>query len=221
MVKGRTYAIGDVHGCLGQLKRLLRQCFKDNNDEKPRLILLGDYIDRGPDSRGVVEFLMAAQSCMGERLTCLLGNHEALALYSVAHRADIEAWIHNGGGATLRSYGVASIADIPIDHIVWLRSLPIHRDDGLRFFVHAGVNPGKPLDRQADVDLLWIREPFLSDRRIYPRFIVHGHTPTLTRTPDQQVNRVNIDTGAYLGGPLTAAVFDCVQAKPIAFLKED
>ena len=95
-----------------------------------------------------------------------------------------------------------------------------HHDDGRRFFVHAGIDPARPLDRQNRHDLLWMREPFLSDPRDYGRFIVHGHTPIKGGQPDLRVNRVNIDTAAVLGGPLTAAVFDEVQTAPIGFLQE-
>lgn len=92
-------------------------------------------------------------------------------------------------------------------------------DDGARLFVHAGVNPEKPLDAQGDRDLLWIRQPFLSDGRDYGRLIVHGHTPRLDGQPELRSNRVNLDTGAVYGGPLTAAVFTEGAVRPAAFLQ--
>ena len=98
--------------------------------------------------------------------------------------------------------------------------LTTHHDDGLRFFVHAGIDPTRPLDRQHRHDLLWMREPFLSDPRDHGRFIVHGHTPVRGGQPDLRANRVNIDTAAVMGGPLTAAVFDESKPAPIGFLQE-
>jgi serine/threonine protein phosphatase 1 len=217
---GRIYAIGDIHGCLAKLKGLVDRCKLDCGDEDTTLIFLGDYIDRGPDSRGVVEFLINAQSQLANKIICLRGNHEALALSSASDTTKTDAWLQNGGGQTLLSYGIATAAKIPSDHLMWFRSLPMYHDDDLRFFVHAGINPYKPLNQQDDHDLLWIREPFLSDRRSYNRLIVHGHTPSKTMLPEQKINRLNIDTGAYLGGPLTAAIFDDESIGPLGFLQE-
>ena len=112
-------------------------------------------------------------------------------------------------------------ANYPNAHVDWLRSLQLSHNDGRRFFVHAGIDPEKPLDAQQDSDLIWIREPFLSDRRDHGRLIVHGHTPLMTNKPDLRANRLNIDTGAVFGGPLTAAVFGDTEIKPIAFVQVD
>lgn len=215
----RTYAIGDIHGCLPQLKTLVARCKHDCGDQAIKMIFLGDYIDRGPDSRGVVEFLMDMQSRLDGDVICLRGNHEALALSSIGDDGEFDIWLLNGGIQTLRSYGVRTAAEICPRRLSWLRSLPLYHDDGLRFFVHAGINPNKSLSQQDDHDLLWIREPFLSDRRQYERLVVHGHTPNRNQLPDRQANRLNIDTGAYLGGPLTAAVFDDQSIGPLEFLQ--
>ena len=102
-----------------------------------------------------------------------------------------------------------------------MRSLPLRYDDGRRFFVHAGIDPEKPLDAQSDHDLIWIREPFLSDRRDHGRLIVHGHTPQSAGMPDLRSNRLNLDTGAVFGGPLTAAAFAAARRDPIGFLQVD
>ena len=99
--------------------------------------------------------------------------------------------------------------------------MPLSYDDGRRFFVHAGIDPDKPFNAQRDTDLFWIREPFLSDRRDHGRLIVHGHTPTKGRNPDLRANRLNIDTGAVFGGPLTAAVFGDTEVRPMAFVQAD
>ena len=125
-----------------------------------------------------------------------------------------------GGVATLRSYGVKRAHALPREHIEWLNALRMSYDDGRRLFVHAGVNPEAPLDSQLDVDLIWIREPFLSDARNYGRLIVHGHTPTDDGEPDLRINRLNIDTGAVYGGPLTAAVFDEDETMPVGVIQE-
>ena len=110
---------------------------------------------------------------------------------------------------------------MPGAHVHWLRSLPLSYDDGRRFFVHAGIDPDKRFNAQQDHDLFWIREPFLSDRRDHGRLIVHGHTPINGRKPDLRANRLNIDTGAVFGGPLTAAVFGDAEIKPITFVQAD
>jgi serine/threonine protein phosphatase 1 len=152
---------------------------------------------------------------------CLTGNHEDLALNAIDDPAEIDLWVvRNGGDKMLASYGVTRPSELPADHVAWLRALLTHHDDGLRFFVHAGIDPERPLDRQDRHDMLWMREPFLSDPRDFDRFIVHGHTPLRGGKPDLRTNRVNIDTAAVLGGPLTAAVFDESAAAPVEFLQE-
>ncbi|RTL50065.1 MAG: serine/threonine protein phosphatase [Bradyrhizobiaceae bacterium] len=203
----RTYAVGDVHGCLRQLKQLVELCEQDASEHDARFIFLGDYIDRGPDSRGAIKFLMALQHARPKQVICLMGNHEDMLLAATDHPDWEDRWLRNGGIQTLESYGVSNAYQIPKDHIDWLRQLPKFHDDGLRFFVHAGVDPHRPLAQQDDLDLLWIREPFLSSNKRFERLIVHGHTPTENGEPDIRTNRVNIDTGAVFGNPLTAAVF--------------
>jgi serine/threonine protein phosphatase 1 len=214
----RVYAIGDIHGSLSALCRLVAECERDADGQPMRLVFIGDYIDRGPDSFGVVDYVMGLQSRLGANVICLMGNHEALAL-SAIDDLNIENWILNGGGMTLRSYNASSVRELPAAHVAWLRSLQPSHDDGLRLFVHAGINPARPLERQDRHDLLWIREPFLSVQHDYGRLIVHGHTPTRTGMPDLRGNRLNIDTGAVYGGPLTAAVFGSEQRNPISFIQ--
>jgi len=217
----RTYALSDIHGCLDKLRRLVARCEADAAGGAAKFMFLGDYIDRGPDSRGVIEFIMAMQARDPDGVICLIGNHEDMALNAIDDPREIDLWVHrNSGDKALASYGVAQPSELPADHVAWLRALKTHHDDGLRFFVHAGIDPSRPLDRQERHDMLWMREPFLSDTREFGRFVVHGHTPIRSGQPDLRSNRVNIDTAAVLGGPLTAAVFEGGKAEPVGFLQE-
>ena len=143
----------------------------------------------------------------------------AMALGAIDGTGPVRVWLAQGGVATLESYGNVSPAELPRAHVDWMRALRLSYDDGRRFFVHAGVDPRKPLAEQEAVDMLWIREPFLSDTRGYGRLVVHGHTPMMTGAPDLRGNRLNLDTGAVFGGPLSAAAFDDTQTAPLAFLQ--
>lgn len=216
----RTYAIGDIHGSIELLRRLLARCDRDADGEPMSFVFLGDYIDRGPDSRGVIETLMALQARAGDAATFLMGNHEALCLDVLDDKIDPVSWLANNGEATLRSYGAKRPKDLPADHVAWLRALKLFHDDGLRFYAHAGIDPERALDAQDPRDLVWIREPFLSDMRNYGRLIVHGHTPRKSGAYDLRPNRLNLDTGAVYGGALTAAVFNDAQTEPVNFLQE-
>ena len=120
---------------------------------------------------------------MREHVIALKGNHEAWALAVLDGSLPAKAWLRNGGAATLSSYGASDVGELPKEHLDWLRSLPLTYDDGRRLFVHAGVDPKRPLDAQDEHDLIWIREPFLADSRDYGRLIVHGHTPLETASP--------------------------------------
>jgi serine/threonine protein phosphatase 1 len=214
-----TYAIGDIHGSLDKLRALFARCEAHAADRPMKLVFLGDYIDRGPESFGVVDFLLALQKRRGDGVVTLMGNHEDMALAVIDGDVAAPMWLSQGGAETLESYEAAQPGDIPRAHVDWMRALRLSYDDGRRFFVHAGVNPGVPLDAQNADDLLWIREPFLSDRRDYGRLIVHGHTPRETGLPELRGNRLNLDTAAVFGGPLTAAVFDETKTEPLGFLQ--
>lgn len=216
-----TYAIGDVHGCLAKLENLIARCDAHARGRAMRLVLLGDYIDRGPDSIGVVRFLMELGARRGDGVIALKGNHEAIVFDVLDGAVPVANWLAGGAAATLQSYGVDDPAALPRAHLDWLRALRWSYDDGRRFFVHAGIDPERPLDAQDTHDLIWMREPFLSDLRDYGRLIVHGHTPVTTGKPDLRPNRLNLDTAAVFGGPLTAAVFDDDRTAPLGFLQAE
>lgn len=215
-----TYAIGDIHGSYTKLINLYRHCVQHCGANAFRFVFLGDYIDRGKRSREVVEFLIRTQAGAPDQIVCLRGNHDDMLL-NAGERDGLALWLDNGGEATLRSYGVSRADDIPAGHLAWFASLPFAINDGKRFYVHAGIKPGVPLEQQSKNAMLWIREPFLSDPSDHGRFIVHGHTPIEAMTPELRSNRLNLDTGACFGGPLTAAVFDEKWIGPIAFITDD
>jgi serine/threonine protein phosphatase 1 len=213
----RIYAVGDIHGRLDLLDQLLRMIQLDNAERPPAerqtLIFLGDYIDRGPASPGVIERLLAGPP-EGFDCICLMGNHEELLLRSLSESATMYNWLVNGGKETLASYGVRvedhglnglaeALADaLPESHYGFLRGLGISVSFGDYFFVHAGVRPRVSLAEQATEDCLYIREPFLSHRGSFGKIVVHGHTPV--REPDVRANRIGIDTGGFFTGRLTA-----------------
>ena len=216
-----TFAIGDIHGCLDKLERLIAACEAHADGRPARWVFLGDYVDRGPDSRGVIELLMRRQQAQPGAVVCLRGNHEQMAIMAHADARAMPLWLANSGATTLRNYPETKgrIAD---GHLAWLDALPYCYDDGLRFFVHAGIDLSVPLEAQEDEVMLWMREPFLSecDDVDCGRFIVHGHTPLKGGRPDLRRHRVNLDTAAVLGGPLTAAAFDDSRGEPLAFLTD-
>jgi serine/threonine protein phosphatase 1 len=216
-----TFAIGDIHGCLDKLERLIAACEAHADGRPARWVFLGDYVDRGPDSRGVIELLMRRQQAQPGSIVCLRGNHEQMAIMAHADTRAMPLWLANSGATTLRNYPETK-GRIAGAHLAWLSALPLCHDDGLRFFVHAGIDLSVPLDRQDDEVMLWMREPFLSecDEVDCGRFIVHGHTPLKGGRPDLRKRRLNLDTAAVLGGPLTAAAFDDSHAEPLAFLTD-
>lgn len=199
-----TYAVGDIHGCDDLFMRLLEDIHRDADRHgcPARIVFLGDYIDRGPGSKEVLATLMAGPQRPGDEWICLAGNHEELMLQAAASELAAAHWLKLGGGATLESFG----GSVPGDVLAWCAALPAMFDDGERLFVHAGVRPGVPLARQQRRDLLWIRDEFLLSDADHGRLIVHGHTPDLAG-PTVRHNRINLDTGVYVAGVLTAARF--------------
>ena len=220
----RAYGVGDIHGRLDLLDELLEKIHEDIAQRKSREVLLvfvGDLIDRGPNSRQVLERLRTYEH-PGVQTVFILGNHEEVLLRILAGEADlITKWRWFGGSECLASYGVDASAltglsdddaitivrnAIPRDHVEFLESF----DDSCRFgdylFVHAGIRPGVEIDQQRQSDLRWIREPFLFDETDHGFIVVHGHTIR----PDVEIrpNRIGIDTGAFQSGVLTAIAIE-------------
>lgn len=216
----RIYAVGDVHGRLDLLEELaakIERDLKDQPADRTLEVFLGDYVDRGPQSRDVIEWLIKTPPLTGQRL-CLLGNHEDMLLAAAADPEVVPTWLHNGGDATLLSYGLetlpsapkavheAIVAAIPQRHLNFLNTLDRKVEFGSYLFVHAGINPERPLHDQDPRDMIWIREPFLRSADDFGRIVVHGHTPV--GQADFHDNRINIDTGAVFTGCLTALVLE-------------
>lgn len=215
-----VYAVGDVHGCYDELRALEQKIQLDAAKFRGRkiIIMLGDYIDRGPQSRRVIEHLMAPPP-KGFLRVCLAGNHEVAMLNYLDGYLSREPWLAVGGRETLYSYGVdpAHLANlyassdevderireaIPAGHIGFLRSLPVMVCSDEFVFVHAGIRPGIALEAQDEADLLNIRSDFLAAAHRLDRWVVHGHT--IVDVPTLDGRRLGIDTGAFQSGRLTA-----------------
>jgi diadenosine tetraphosphatase ApaH/serine/threonine PP2A family protein phosphatase len=208
MVEALTIAIGDIHGYADKLVSLLKWCEKLKAGSPAKYVFLGDYVDRGPSSRQVIDLLITKQEADKENVICLMGNHEDLLLRAAdpqRYDRDLVNWFINGGEQTLESYGVDDPTEIPAAHLRWMKELQTKLVESGRSFVHAGLRPGVPMRDQDPHDLLWIREPFLSFDGDHGTFVVHGHTPV--QAPDLRSNRINLDTGAGFGRRLTAAFF--------------
>jgi serine/threonine protein phosphatase 1 len=218
----RIYAIGDIHGRLDLLERAIAAIRSDVRDHGAAAltVTVGDYIDRGPQSRGVLDRLI--ENPFPTSYVALKGNHEAMFETFLADPESGSVWASQGGQETLQSYGVrlgplrrnADFAKaardlhaaLPASHSDFLRSLKTSFTRGCYFFCHAGVRPGVPLDRQSEEDLLWIRDAFLTSREDFGKIVVHGHTPVAE--PEVRANRIGIDTGAFASGRLTCVVLD-------------
>lgn len=226
----RSYAIGDIHGHLDLLQMAHARIAADRarvGDNAAPVVHVGDLVDRGPDARGVIEWLMAGLAA-GDNWVVLKGNHDRM--FSLFMREEPErdprlraeySFLHPriGGAATLASYGVRSAVDrpvaavhaearalVPSEHLAFLDARPLMLVRGDVVFAHAGIRPGVPLDAQVEDDLIWIRHEFLDDPRDHGCLVVHGHTAVDRAT--HYGNRVNIDSSAAYGGPITAVVIE-------------
>jgi serine/threonine protein phosphatase 1 len=227
----RIYAVGDVHGRNDLLERLLDRVeahIAAYPIDRPLVVFVGDYVDRGPSSRQVLDALVLRNS--HQNTICLRGNHERYVLDFLDNPVSLPHWLRLGGLETLRSYGLTadnsldapaqellamslSLAMYRNGHLDFLRSLPNSFVCGDFFFVHAGVRPGVPLDQQSDRDLLEIRKEFLLCTSSFGKIVVHGHTPVIKM--EIHSNRINIDTGAYATGRLTCVAIERNQLQMI------
>ncbi len=222
-----VFAIGDVHGCRELLAALMDGLVEDvaatraeaGEDVRSVVVFLGDYVDRGPDSSGVLDALVGLDRGQFDDMRFLRGNHEDTLLEFLDDASAGARWCAFGGDATLKSYGIAAPAPdassqewegarkafaraLPEEHVAFLRDLPYITTSGDYAFVHAGVRPGVLLAEQSLDDLLWIRDEFLDDDSRLEKVIVHGHTPE--PEPFHSFRRIGVDTGAYASGVLTA-----------------
>lgn len=219
----RVYAIGDIHGRVDLLDALHAAIVDDaaqHNALQQIIVYLGDYVDRGMESKATLERLLAGPP-QGFRAIHLKGNHEQAVLDFLKDAEFGMVWRNFGGLETLHSYGIADAASLgtvadfrgaqktfaaalPDAHLRFLQELRLSVSFGDYFFVHAGIHPDVRLERQREQDLLWIREPFLSSTADFGKIVVHGHTPE--PEPVIRSNRIGVDTGAYMTGVLTALV---------------
>ncbi len=213
----RVYAVGDVHGCAAALAQLLAWIRADlaaRPVARATQVLLGDLIDHGPDSAGVIDLLAGGTPVPGAALVALCGDHERMLLDALAgESAAATDWLAAGGGATLRSWGLpedlpraAWAANLPPAQLGFLRGLRLSYRAGDYLFVHAGLRPGVPPSRQRAEDLLSIRQPFLSEPAAFGVVVVHGHS--VAPMPEIAAHRIGLDTGAGLGGALSCAVLE-------------
>ena len=219
----RLYVIGDIHGRSDLLDRMVKEIERDlqkNPTADSLTVTLGDYVDRGPDSRGVLDRLV--HNPFPTKYIALKGNHEELFEAFLHDPSIASQWRRLGGLETLHSYGVSVTAvmigkgfeeasralrkAVPEEHLRFLGSLKLSMSVGEYFLCHAGVRPGIPLERQRAEDLLWIRDEFLNSRTSFGKVVVHGHTPIAS--PEVLPNRINIDTGAFATGRLTCLVLE-------------
>jgi len=208
---GKIFAIGDIHGCLEELIKLVEKIPISSADT---LVFLGDYIDRGPSSKGVIQYLIELSREYNSIF--LRGNHEDMMLKALVPNAgwDEEGlWAMNGGVATIKSYGEDKCL-IPKSHIEFIKSTILYHETENSIFVHAGANPAIPLDSHDPEYLMWVREPFIEDDSKWDKKVIFGHTPQ--RTPLILNNKIGIDTGCVFGKQLT-----CLELPGMVFYSVD
>jgi serine/threonine protein phosphatase 1 len=211
-----TYVIPDIHGRYDLLSRALADIAAHSAGDAGVIVAIGDYVDKGPESRQVIERLLSGFAG-GRRFVALKGNHDAMMAQALREPARMAAWIAKGGDAALKSYG-GDPAAVPQSHIAWLDQLRLMHIDTHRLYVHAGVDPELPLDRQSEATLLWKRYPKGYPGGFGERHVVHGHD----NDPDGPLlyqGRTNLDTLAWRTGRLTVGVFDDDRAGgPVDFI---
>ena len=208
----KIFAIGDIHGCYDQLKALVEKIPIDFS--RDTLLFIGDYIDRGPHSAEVVDYLIQLKKRVKE-VIFLKGNHEDM-LDKFLNGDDRFTYLLNGGQQTLDSYLKKTVQPesfpIPPDHVEFFKSLRLYYETEEFIFVHAGLRPRTPLETQSTEDLLWIRDNFISTKYDFGKRVIFGHTPL--KKPLVEPNKIGIDTGAVYGNALT-----CVQLPELLFFK--
>lgn len=198
----KTLVIGDIHGCAGPLNDLLAKI----TAHVDTIVFLGDYVDRGPDSKKVVDTVLDLQRQHG-RVIPLMGNHDFMFLSYLTKQGNQDLFLHVGGHETLKSYGITQEADhdpasaIPPDHLAFFNSLPLYWEDHHGIYVHAGLQPGRHLSQQKAQWCLWARNNFISTTFNFGKPVIFGHTTFSTPRVDD--NKIGIDTGAVYGGKLT------------------
>jgi serine/threonine protein phosphatase 1 len=201
---GRIFAIGDVHGCLDKLMVLMDRI--DIDFQKDQLVFLGDYVDRGPKSKEVVDYLIDLASKQ-DGLIFLKGNHEEM-LEKYLGGTDRRMFLENGGRATLKSYSIKDDkrreAVVPPEHVAFFNALHLYHETSSHIFVHGGLRPHIPLEKQDPWDMLWIRDEFIYSDFDFGKEVIFGHTPF--RQPLVLENKIGIDTGAVYGNKLTCVV---------------
>nr|HDM99729.1 serine/threonine protein phosphatase [Deltaproteobacteria bacterium] len=199
---GRIFAVGDIHGCVDKLRTLLGMIKLDW--DRDLMVFLGDYVDRGPDSRGVIELLLDLKKRHADRLIFLKGNHEWMFMQFLKGE-DHDFFLQNGGIETLESYSLEKgKTDMPQSHLDFLDNLDLYFETQDYIFVHAGLRSNIPISEQSQEDLLWIRSPFLKSSYDWGKRVIFGHTPF--SVPLIEANKVGIDTGAVYGGRLTCLI---------------
>ena len=193
----KIFVIGDIHGCLDMLNRLMDKI--PWRPDKDLLVFLGDYIDRGEASKAVVDYMIALKRCF-PNVDCLLGNHDAMFL-DYLNKRDIDQYLLNCGGSTLMCYGITKPGNegnkVPPDHIEFFSSLKPYIEAEDYYFVHAGFRPRVEIEKQSLQDMLWIREPFINSHFDFGKKIIFGHTPL--QEPLVMKNKIGIDTSAVYG----------------------
>ena len=204
-VMGKIFAIGDIHGCLSKLERIISRT--GINSEEDTLVFIGDYIDRGADSRGVVDFVLDLKRKI-RTIICLKGNHEQMFLDYVCLNKNEDLYLSNGGDTTIASYGYRNVRrdrelNVPDSHMEFFNSLLPYYETDDYIFVHAGLRENVLLKDQNIQDMLWIRHDFIMSSYDFGKTVVFGHTPMSHSKPLFLPGRIGIDTGAVYGGFLT------------------
>lgn len=218
--KRNLYAIGDIHGCHEELLALMEKLVKDGLSRDDHVVFLGDYIDRGPDSKKVIDILIEFSQTIN--CTFLRGNHEGMFLDFLGYQGyEGEYFLTNGGAKTLKDYGLGAIVDLPLhfkvmreqirknkadlfpkEHIEFLLATEYGVQTDKYIFIHAGLRNSIALDRQDTYDLLWMRQPFLGSKHPFKKWVIHGHTP-VDKVMIHEPYEINLDTSCVFGGALT------------------